>query len=118
MKSDRFETWLSADGRGLYCRPGGFHIDPSGAVERAIITHGHSDHARSGHDYVLATKETLGVMELRLGSAARRGTQALAYGETLKIGDVSVKLVPAGHVLGSAQVVIDYKGARAVISGD
>jgi putative mRNA 3-end processing factor len=89
-----------------------------GAVERAIITHGHSDHARSGHDYVLATKETLGAMELRLGSAARRGTQALAYGETLKIGDVTVKLVPAGHVLGSAQVVIDYKGARAVISGD
>jgi len=56
MKSDRFETWLSAGGRGLYCRPGGFHIDPSGAVERAIITHGHSDHARNGHDYVLATK--------------------------------------------------------------
>ncbi len=118
MKSDRFETWLSVDGGGLYCRPGGFHIDPSGAVERAIITHGHSDHARSGHAYVLATKETLGVMELRLGSAARRGTQALTYGETLKIGDVTVKLVPAGHVLGSAQVVIDYKGARAVISGD
>lgn len=118
MKSDRFETWLSVDRGGLYCRPGGFHIDPSGAVERAVITHGHSDHARSGHDYVLATKETIGVMDLRLGTAARRGTQALPYGETLKIGDVSVKLVPAGHVLGSAQVVMDYNGARAVISGD
>ena len=84
MNPSASKSWLSVDGGGLYCRPGGFHIDPSGAVERAIITHGHSDHARSGHDYVLATRETLGVMETRLGSAAQRGTQALPYGETLQ----------------------------------
>ncbi len=118
MRPDRFDTWLTVDAKGLYCRPGGFHVDPYAGAERAVVTHGHSDHARPGHEYVLATRETLAIMEQRLGQAARRGTQALAYGETIAIGDVAVRLVPAGHVLGSAQVVIEWKGARAVISGD
>jgi putative mRNA 3-end processing factor len=118
MRPERFDSWLTVDGKGLYCRPGGFHIDPYGGAKRAIVTHGHSDHARPGHEHVLATRETLAVMELRLGSAASRGTQAVAYGETLQIGDVAVTLVPAGHVLGSAQVLIEWKGVRAVVSGD
>lgn len=118
MRPDRFDTWLTVDAKGLFCRPGGFHIDPYAGAERAIVTHGHSDHARPGHQHVLATRETLAIMEQRLGQAARRGTQALAYGETVAVGGVNVKLVPAGHVLGSAQVVIEWKGARAVISGD
>ncbi len=118
MRPDRFDSWLTVDAKGLYCRPGRFHIDPYGGAERAIVTHGHSDHARPGHQHVLATRETLAIMEQRLGQAARHGTQALAYGETIAIGDVAVSLVPAGHVLGSAQVVIEWKGARAVISGD
>ena len=62
MKPERFETWLTVDGKGLYCRPGGFHIDPYGGAKRAVVTHGHSDHARPGHDHVLATRETLAVM--------------------------------------------------------
>ncbi len=118
MKADRFESWLAVDRRGLFCRPGGFHIDPHGAAPRAVITHAHSDHARPGHDHVLATRETIAFMEARLGAAATRGSQALAYGETLSIGDVTVTLMPAGHVLGSAQVVIEWQGRRAVISGD
>jgi putative mRNA 3-end processing factor len=118
MRPDHFDSWLTVDRRGLYCRPGGFYIDPHGAVERAVISHGHSDHARPGHQHVLATEETLAVMRVRLGSPAQRGTQALAYGNRLKIGDVAVTLVPAGHVLGSAQVLIEWKGARAVVSGD
>ena len=118
MKPDRFETWLTVDRNGLYCRPGGFHIDLSGGAKRAVITHGHSDHARPGHEHVLATRETLAVMTTRFGTPAKKGTQAVAYGEKVTIGDVTVTLFPAGHVLGSAQVLIEWKGARIVVSGD
>ncbi len=118
MRPERFDTWLTVDRKGLYCRPGGFHIDPCGGAARAVITHGHSDHARPGHDHVLATRETLAVMTTRLGTPARSSTQALAYGEKISIGDVAVTLFPAGHVLGSAQVLIEWQGARVVVSGD
>jgi putative mRNA 3-end processing factor len=118
MRPERFDTWLTVDRKGLYCRPGGFHIDPYGGAKRAVITHGHSDHARPGHDHVLATRETLAVMTTRLGTPARLSIQAVAYGETIAIGDVAVTLVPAGHVLGSAQVLIEWKGVRVVVSGD
>jgi putative mRNA 3-end processing factor len=118
MNADRYQSWLTVDDRGLYCRPGRFHIDPSGPVERAVVTHAHSDHARPGHEHVLATKETLALMRTRLGDGAGRSQQEAAYGETLAVGDVSLRLLPAGHVLGSAQVAIEYKGRRAVISGD
>lgn len=118
MNPDRFQTWLTVDRHGLYCRPGGFHVDPSGPVDRAVVTHAHSDHARPGHEHVLATKETLALMRTRLGDGAGRSHQAAAYGETLSVGDVTLRLLPAGHVLGSAQVAIEWKGRRAVISGD
>jgi putative mRNA 3-end processing factor len=118
MNPDRFQSWLTVDRHGLYCRPGGFHIDPSGPVERAVVTHAHSDHARPGHEHVLATKETLALMRVRLGDAAGHSQQEATYGETLTVGDVSLRLLPAGHVLGSAQVAIEWNGRRAVISGD
>lgn len=114
----RFDTWLRSNEAGLCCLPGGFHIDPTRRVDRAIITHAHSDHARPGHDAVLATPETIEFMRMRLGPDAGRTLQPLRYGETLRIGDVDVTLRPAGHILGSAQVVVDYQGQRAVISGD
>ncbi len=113
-----FDSWLRPDAHGLYCAPGDFYIDPHAAVARAIVTHGHSDHARPGHAAVLATDDTLNIMRLRLGSGAGGHLQAAVYGQSLRIGEVTVRLVPAGHILGSAQVVIDYKGQRAVISGD
>ena len=96
--------------------PGGFYIDPHQAVEKAVITHGHSDHARAGHAAVLATAETQDIMKVRLDDSPMR--QILALGERITVGDVSVWLAPAGHILGSAQVVMDYKGQRAVVSGD
>jgi putative mRNA 3-end processing factor len=113
-----FETWLRPEPPGLYCEPGDFYIDPVWPVERAIITHGHSDHARPGHNAVLATRETLDIMKIRLADGAGKATQALKYDEKIGLGEVNVHLLPAGHILGSAQVVIEYRGQRAVISGD
>jgi putative mRNA 3-end processing factor len=113
------QSWLKPTPAGLFCEPGDFHIDPVRAVPRAVITHGHADHARPGHEAVLATAETLAIMRLRLGEARAGGVQqALAFGERLRLGEVSLWLAPAGHVLGSAQVVMEYQGSRAVVSGD
>jgi putative mRNA 3-end processing factor len=81
------ETWLRVLPEGLYCEPGGFFIDPPRPVERAVITHGHSDHARPGHAKVLATAETLAIMRARMGGeAAGLSQQALGYGQALDIG--------------------------------
>jgi putative mRNA 3-end processing factor len=113
------ETWLCVRPEGLYCQPGDFFIDPLRPVPRAVITHAHSDHARPGHGAVLATPETLALMATRMGLALDgTATQPLPVGETLSLGATKIRLAPAGHVLGSAQVVIDYQGSRAVISGD
>ena len=103
---------------GLCCKPGGFHIDPVRPVERAVITHGHSDHARPGHGAVLATQETLDMMRLRYGDNFAGSTQAIGYGEEIRLGDVRVKFHPAGHVLGSAQIAVSCKDTRIVASGD
>jgi putative mRNA 3-end processing factor len=112
------ERWLYPAESGLYCAAGDFYIDPQRPVDRAIVTHGHSDHARPNNRAVLATPETLAIMGVRMGTSAGGVLQPLAYGETLTIGDATVRLVPAGHVLGSAQVVIEHAGGRAVVSGD
>jgi putative mRNA 3-end processing factor len=110
--------WLYPTEGGLYCAAGDFYIDPLKPADRAVITHGHSDHARPGHARVLATPATLAIMRARLGAGAGVTPQPLAYGERLTIGDVSVRLVPAGHVFGSAQVVLEHQGLTAVVSGD
>lgn len=114
----QIERWLHPTDAGLYCAAGDFHIDPHRPVDRAVITHGHSDHARSGHGAVLATPETIAIMQQRYGSQCAGRFQALRYGEALALGSVDVHLVPAGHILGSAQVVLEREGMRAVVSGD
>ncbi len=103
---------------GLYCPPADIHIDPVRPVARALITHGHSDHARAGHGAVLATRETLAIMALRYGEGFTGERQVAAPGETTRIGPVDFRFVPAGHVLGSAQIVVEAKGLRIVVSGD
>jgi putative mRNA 3-end processing factor len=103
---------------GLYCAPGDFYIDPVRPVARAVITHGHSDHARAGHGAVLATEATLDIMGERYGRDFAQAMQAAAYGETVNRDGVEVTLVPAGHVLGSAQAVVRWKGLTMVVSGD
>jgi putative mRNA 3-end processing factor len=103
---------------GLYCAPGDFYIDPVRPVARAVITHGHADHARAGHGAVLATRETLDIMAERHGAEFAGAAQAAAYGEAVARDDVEVTLAPAGHVLGSAQAVVRWKGLTMVVSGD
>ena len=114
----RAEDWIRPTPQGLHVGPGDFYIDPVRPAARAVVTHGHGDHARPGNDDVLATAGTLAIMRARFGDAAGRRLQAAAYGEEIRIGDVRVRLAPAGHVLGSAQVVLEHAGTRVVVSGD
>jgi putative mRNA 3-end processing factor len=118
IAAPRPETWIRTTATGLYCEPGDFYIDPRHPVPRAVITHGHGDHARAGNGQVLATPETIAIMQLRYGDGAGAVLQTLSYGEALTINAVVVRLLPAGHVLGSAQIVLDYRGSRVVVSGD
>jgi putative mRNA 3-end processing factor len=116
--ASRLPAWLSVTDRGLWCGPGEFFIDPHRASDRAVITHGHADHARPGHGAVLATAETIAIIRARYGDGAVGTLQPLGYGQALTVGGVRLTLVPAGHILGSAQVVLEHRGQRIVISGD
>ncbi|MCX5497831.1 ligase-associated DNA damage response exonuclease [Kaistia dalseonensis] len=114
----RPEDLLVPTADGLWCPLGGFHIDPVRPVERALITHGHADHARPGHAAVMATRETLLIMAARYGENFAGHEQVATLGEVMRIGEVSVSFHPAGHVLGSAQIAVEAKGMRIVVSGD
>jgi putative mRNA 3-end processing factor len=109
---------LTQTPQGLYCPLGDFHVDPVRPVARALITHGHSDHARAGHGAVLATRETLRIMAARYGEGFAGATQAAPLREPIRLGEVSARFAPAGHVLGSAQIVLEAGGCRIVVSGD
>ncbi|MFC3908316.1 ligase-associated DNA damage response exonuclease [Legionella dresdenensis] len=111
-------TWLSIKNEGLYCEPGQFYIDPHSAVNAAIITHGHGDHARSGHNKVLATPATCSIMKSRYGEHCAVSFQSMNYQQAITINQVKVYLLPAGHILGSAQLVMEYQGTRVIVSGD
>ncbi len=114
----RPEDILALTPAGLCCKRGSFHIDPTRPVERALITHAHSDHARAGHGAVLATQETLDLMRLRYGENFAGTTQAAGYGESIKLDSVTATFHPSGHVLGSAQIAVEADGQRIVASGD
>jgi putative mRNA 3-end processing factor len=107
---------LRVDQNGLWCEAGGFHIDPWGSVPRALITHGHSDHARPGSSAYLCTTPSERILRLRLG--AELTLQAIPYGEQINIDGVTVSFHPAGHVLGSAQIRVEHRGEIWVVSGD
>ena len=103
---------------GLFCPPAGVHLDPHRPVDRAVVTHGHGDHCRPGHRALLATPETVAIARARYGESAFGSVETLPYGEPRRIGDATITLRPAGHVLGAAQIVVEAGGARAVVSGD
>jgi putative mRNA 3-end processing factor len=102
----------------LYIGPLGAFIDPRTPVKKALITHGHSDHAIPGHDQVLATPETIEIIKLRYGDNAAKNYQAINLNEPLQIDDVTVTYFPAGHILGSAQILLEWQGQRIAVSGD
>ena len=103
---------------GLYCPPGDFYIDPVRPVECALITHGHADHARAGHQKVWATQQTLDIMAIRYGEDHCQDTFPVAFSERHEINGVTVAFHPAGHVLGSSQILVELDGMRIVASGD
>ncbi len=111
----RIGSWIEVFPEGIYVRPADAWIDPSEPKPKALVTHGHGDHARGGHGAVLATPETLAIMGVRYGD---QNGQPVTYGEATRVGDVDVGFVPAGHVLGSAQIVLEHGGERVVVSGD
>jgi putative mRNA 3-end processing factor len=100
---------------GLYCPPGDFYVDPWRPVSRAVITHGHSDHARSGSESYLCHHDSIPILRRRLGDASLHG---VGYGDTVDRSGVKVSLHPAGHILGSAQIRMEYRGEVWVASGD
>ncbi|MGV3554612.1 MAG: ligase-associated DNA damage response exonuclease [Croceibacterium sp.] len=110
-------SWIRAEPHGIHIRPADCWIDPSRPVERALVTHGHADHARGGHGQTIATPATLAIMELRYQT--REGATPVPYGETLRLpGAVDATYIPAGHVLGSAQILLEHAGERVVVTGD
>jgi len=102
--------------QGLACEAGGFHIDPRGPVERAVITHAHADHTARGCGQYLASRESVHVLRTRLGNEAR--IRLVQYGEAVDLDGVRLSLHPAGHILGSAQVRVEHRGHVTVFSGD
>ena len=110
-------SWIRAEPHGIRVLPADCWIDPARAVETALITHGHADHARGGHGQTIATPATLAIMQLRYQTEA--GATPVDYGETLRLrGGVDVTYLPAGHVLGSAQILLEHAGERVVVTGD
>ncbi len=101
--------------KGLYCREGNFYIDPWRPVDRAIITHAHSDHARSGSNYYLCHHYTKPLLQARLGDY---NYESIGWNETINMQGVKVSLHPAGHIIGSSQIRIEHKGEVWVVSGD
>ncbi|RPE12676.1 ligase-associated DNA damage response exonuclease [Chitinophaga lutea] len=110
------EPVLTFTDNGIYCPAGDFYIDPWKPVPRAVITHAHSDHARWGNDHYLCTKDSVPLLQLRLGKEI--SAQGLSYGETLRFNNVQVSFHPAGHMIGSAQVKVTVDGQTWVASGD
>jgi putative mRNA 3-end processing factor len=111
----RLGSWIQPHAEGIYVAPADAWVDPSQPKERALVTHGHADHARGGHGTVWATPATLAIMGVRYGD---QNGCPVEYGQSLTVGEVEVGFVPAGHVLGSAQIILDYAGERVVVSGD
>jgi putative mRNA 3-end processing factor len=112
------QDFLYFDKNGLYCKYGDFYIDPVQPVQRAVVSHAHADHAVSGNHRVYCTAATAAFMQLRYGKNAAAQLNVVPYGQSFSIGGVALWLIPAGHMLGSAQVLMAYDGVRYLYTGD
>ena len=111
-------NWLVKKKEGLYCIPGDFYIDPLYPVKKALITHAHTDHARPNNNFILGTKETIEIMKIRYAKSYCTSHQVINYNSQLTINNVDITFIPAGHILGSSQILIEHNGCKVLISGD
>ena len=111
-------NWLIKKKEGLYCIPGDFYIDPLYPVKNALITHAHTDHARPNNHLILGTKETIEIMKIRYAKSYCTNYQVINYNSPLTINNINITFIPAGHILGSSQILIEYNGCKVLISGD
>jgi putative mRNA 3-end processing factor len=102
--------------KGMFCASGGFHVDPTRAVEVAVITHAHSDHARRGSRQYLCAEDGVSLLKSRIGQNAQ--VTGVPYGKKIRLGKVDLSFHPAGHILGSAQARIESDASVWVVSGD
>jgi len=112
------DDFLYFDTNGLYCKYGDFYIDPVQPVTTAVISHAHADHAVSGNNTVYATAATLAFMQLRYGKNAFRTSNAVGYNNPVQIRDINITFISAGHMLGSAQLLMEYQGVKYLYTGD
>ena len=111
-------NWLIKKKEGLYCIPGDFYIDPLYPVKKALITHAHTDHARPNNHSILGTKETIEIMKIRYAKSYCTNSQVINYNSPLTVNNIVITFLPAGHILGSSQILIEYNGCKVLISGD
>ena len=111
-------SWLEVRPQGLYCLPGDFYLDPSALVDRAVVSHAHADHYRRGLDAVWCTPETAALAKARYKRAAGKSVHRIKMRESFSMGPVTVEFLPAGHILGSAQILMSYQGVNVLFSGD
>ena len=110
-------AWIRPEPHGIHVVPADAWIDPARPAGLALVTHGHADHARGGHERTVATPQTLAIMKLRYATDA--GSAPVGYGETIRLpGGVDATYLPAGHVLGSAQILLEHAGERVIVTGD
>lgn len=112
------DDFLLINAKGIYCRYGDFYLDPKEPVDKALISHAHADHAVSGNTNIYATAATIAFMRLRYGKSAGKVIYTIAYHVPFTIGGVQVTFIPAGHMPGSAQILMEYQGTRYLYTGD
>lgn len=118
MTVDILDDFLLLTEKGLYCPYGNFYVDAKYPVSTCVISHAHGDHAIAGHGSVYCSGATRDLMEARFGKKAAGRFHCLSYGEGFEVQGVRIRFLPAGHILGSCQVLLEYKGVKYLYTGD
>ncbi|CAM3680392.1 MBL fold metallo-hydrolase [Mucilaginibacter galii] len=112
------DDFLAFNQHGLYCKYGNFYLDPKEPAEHAVISHAHGDHAVPGNRNIYCTAPTADFMRLRYGKNAGTNFKLFGWHQEFTLGDVSISFISAGHILGSAQVLMTYRGVSYLYTGD